>query len=114
MDKIAGVSRTPPPSGFARSSAVSSEQVRALPAIGQQAMHRLERCIKTHHVAEVDYTDAEGRRSAIRLRPAYIRSNAAHHVVVWGLPSDAEHWEELRLDRIHAVRDTGERFEPTW
>ncbi len=26
----------------------------------------------------------------------------------------AEHWEELRLDRIRSVRDTGEVFEPTW
>jgi len=30
------------------------------------------------------------------------------------MPEGAEHWEELRLDRIRSVRDTGEVFEPTW
>jgi len=56
----------------------------------------------------------QGARSTIRIRPAYIRFNAASHLVVWGIPTDAEHWEELRFDRIHAVLDTGEMFKPTW
>jgi len=51
---------------------------------------------------------------AAQLRPVYIRFNRARHVVVWGLPIDAAHWEELRPDLVQAVRDTGEAFEPTW
>jgi hypothetical protein len=37
-------------------------------------------------VAEIDYTDTEGLRSRIRLRPAYTRHNRADHMVVWGMP----------------------------
>jgi predicted DNA-binding transcriptional regulator YafY len=79
-----------------------------------EAAHVLEGCLAEHHVAEVDYTDADGHRSTIRIRPAFIRHNSAGHVVLWGIPMDRDDWEELRLDRIHSVRDTGEAFSPTW
>jgi predicted DNA-binding transcriptional regulator YafY len=88
--------------------------LKSLPSISQQAVQALERCIKSHHVAEIDYTDAEAGHCTIRLRAGYIRYNSAHHVVLWGMPEDADHWEELVLDRIRSVRDTGEVFEPTW
>jgi predicted DNA-binding transcriptional regulator YafY len=105
---------SPPPPGFETSRAATPADLKSLPSTGQQAVQALEGCIKSHHVAEIDYTDAEARHSTIRLRAAYIRRNSAQHVVVWGMPEDADHWEELRLDRIRSVRDTGEVFEPTW
>jgi predicted DNA-binding transcriptional regulator YafY len=105
---------SPPPPGFETGRLATREDLKSLPAIGQQSVPVLERCIKSHHVAEIDYTDAEANHSTIRLRPAHIRFNSAHHIVVWGMPEGAEHWEELRLDRIQSVRDTGEVFEPTW
>jgi predicted DNA-binding transcriptional regulator YafY len=108
------VATTAPPPGFESSLPATAEQVESLPALSQEALHTLERCIDAHHVAAIDYADAEGHRSTILIRPAYIRYNTAHHVVVWGIPTGAEHWQELRLDRIHTVRDTGEVFQPTW
>ena len=74
----------------------------------------LERSLASHHVAEVDYTDQAGHRSTITVRPAFIRVNTAGHLVLWGIPTNADHSEELRLDRVHAVRDTREEFTPTW
>jgi predicted DNA-binding transcriptional regulator YafY len=88
--------------------------MESLPALTLSALHALERCLDSHHVASIDYTDAKGHRSTLQIRPAYIRYNSAHHLVVWGILTGAEHWEELRLDRIHSVRDTGEVFQPTW
>ena len=103
-----------PPPGFDETRAATAEELRSLTSIGHAAVRTLERCIAEHHVAEIDYTDAKGARTRVRLRPAYIRYNRTHHVVVWGMPASADHWEELRFDRIHEVRDTGEVFEPTW
>jgi len=103
-----------PPPGFEETRAARPEDLSSLPSISQVAAQTLDRCIAEHHVAEIDYTDAKGERSGIRLRPAYIRYNRTQHVVVWGMPVGADHWEELRFDRIHEVRDTGEVFEPTW
>jgi hypothetical protein len=40
--------------------------------------------------------------------------NSANHMVVWGIPTDAEHWEELGFDRVDGVRDTGAVFKPPW
>jgi predicted DNA-binding transcriptional regulator YafY len=111
---IGPVASTPPPRGFDESQPVTPEQLESLPALSHTALHALERCIDLHHVASIDYTDAKGHRSTLLIRPAYIRYNAAHHVVVWGMPSGADGWEELRLDRIQSVRDTGEVFQPTW
>jgi len=84
----------------------------SLPAITQDAVHVLERCIADHHIAEIDYQEPEERQETIRLRPAFIRTSTAGNIVVWGMPADADHWMELRLDRIHGVRDTGDVFEP--
>ena len=108
------VATTPPPPGFEGSQPATAAHLDSVPTLSHEALHTLERCIEARHVAAIDYSDAEGRRVAILIRPAYIRYNAAHHVVVWGIPTGAEHWEELRLDRIHSVRDTGEVFQPTW
>src|SRR5450759_4430873 len=105
---------SPPPPGFEKSRATTPDDLKSLPSIGQQAVQALEQCIKSHHVAEIDYTDAEPNHRTIRFRAAYIRHNSSDHVVVWGMPEDADHWKELRLDRIRSVRDTGEVFEPTW
>lgn len=108
------MSGTPPPPGFENSRPASADDLRALPGLNHEAIHTLEACIASHHVAEVGYTDAAGHRSTIRIQPAYIRYNSAHHVVLWGIPTDHDHWEELRLDRIGSARDTGEEFTPTW
>jgi hypothetical protein len=102
------------PPGFGESRLATAAELDALPAITHSAVHELEGCIQEHHVADVDYTDAKGMSSTIAFRPAYIRYNQAGNLVVWGMPVGVEHWEELRLDRIEAVRDSGEVFEPTW
>lgn len=88
--------------------------MHALPGSSHEAAHVLEKCLAEHHVAEVDYTDAAGHRSKIKIRPDYIRHNSAGHLVLWGIAMGRDGWEELRLDRIHSVRDTGEEFTPTW
>jgi predicted DNA-binding transcriptional regulator YafY len=102
------------PEGFDQSRAASPAEVGALPHPAQEAVRVLERCISQHHVAEVDYTDENGHKSTIRIRPGFIRYNHAHHLVLWGIARDREDWEELMLDRIGAVRDTGEEFTPSW
>ena len=100
--------------GFEESRPATAAELDALPAITHSALHTVERCIEEHHVADVDYIDAKGTSSTIAFRPAYIRYNRADHLVVWGMPVGVDHWEELRFDRIEAVRDSGEVFEPTW
>ncbi len=102
-----------PPEEFDKSRPPSEEQMRAQGALSHEDLHTLERCIAEHHEVELDYTDAKGTRSTIRMRPAFIRYSAAEHLVLWGIP-DEGHWEELRLDRIHSVRDTGQEFSRTW
>ena len=102
------------PPGFEGSRESTVEDLASLPAITQDAVHVLERCIADHHIAEIDYQEPEERQETIRLRPAFIRTSTAGNIVVWGMPADADHWMELRLDRIHGVRDTGDVFEPTW
>ena len=85
-----------------------------MPGANQEAIHAVERCIAMHHVVELDYTDEHGVRSLIRTRPSNIRYNSANHIVLWGIREGRENWEEYRLDRMHAARDTGEEFTPTW
>ena len=62
----------------------------------------------------VDYAEPDESPETIRVRPAFIRTNKAQNVVAWCFPVRAEHWIQLRLDRIRAVRDTGEVFQPRW
>jgi hypothetical protein len=100
------------PPNFEKSRAATPADLKSLQSIGQQAVQAREGCIKSHHVAEIDYADGEARHRTIRLRDAYIHYNSAHHVVVWGMPEYADRWEELRLERTRSVRDTGEVFEP--
>ena len=102
------------PPGFEGSREATTEDLKSLPAITHDAVHMLERCIAEHHVADVDYEPPAEPRETIRIRPAFIRTSSAGNVVVWGMPIDADHWIELRLDRIGGVRDTGDVFEPTW
>jgi WYL domain-containing protein len=102
------------PPEYEDSRDATPEELASLPTITRTNVHTLESCIAKHHVADVEYTDAEHRHSQIRLRPAFIRYNKAHHIVVWGFPVSADHWIELRLDRIGRVRDTGKAFEPAW
>ena len=108
------MSGIPLPRGFETSSAPTAEQLESLPGISQDALDLLQHCIDSHHIAAIDYTDAKGHRNTILIRPGYIRLNSANHMVVWGIPTNAEHWEELRFDRINGVRDTGEVFAPAW
>src|SRR5436309_3415437 len=102
-----------PPEGFDKSRPPSAEEMTAQSALSHADLHTLERCIAEHHEVEIDYTDAKGVRSTIRMRPAFIRHSASDHLVLWGIP-DEGHWEELRLDRMHSVRDTGQEFSPSW
>ena len=102
------------PPGFEGSREVTPEDLESLLAITQDAVHTLERCIAEHHVADIDYKEPQESEEKIRLRPAFIKTSTAGNIVVWGMPPDANHWMELRLDRIRGVRDTGDVFEPTW
>ena len=96
------------PPGFEESRDPTPEDLDALPEITQDAVHVLERCMVEHHVAEVDYTKPDEHQETIR------GTSKAHNLVAWGFPVGADHWIELRLDRIRAVRDTGEVFQPSW
>jgi hypothetical protein len=102
-----------PPEEFDTSRQPSEEQMVEQRALSHGDVQTLERCIAGHHEVELDYTDAHDKRGTIRMRPAFIRYSAAEHLVLWGIP-DEGHWEELRLDRIHSVRDTGQEFSPSW
>ena len=102
------------PPGFEESRDPTPEDLEGLPAIALDAVHVLERCMVEHHIAEVDYTEPDEHQVTIRIRPAFIRTSKAHNLVAWGFPVGADHWIELRLDRIRDVRDTGDVFEPTW
>src|SRR5438046_6449747 len=105
--------RAPPP-GFEGRRNAPPEDLESLPAIALDAVHVLERCMVEHHIAEVDYAEPNEGPETIRVRPAFIRTSKAQNVVAWCMPIDADHWIELRLDRIRAVRDTGEVFQPRW
>ena|SRR5438552_17309661 len=102
------------PPGFEGSRDATPEDLESLPASTLDAVHVLERCMVEHHIAEVDYTEPDDSRETIRVRPAFIRTSSAQNVVAWCYPEGADHWIELRLDRIRAVRDTGEVFQPSW
>ena len=88
-----------PPEDFDKSRPPSAEHMAVQRALSHGHVKTLERCI--------------AERSTIRMRPAFIRHSAAEHLVLWGIP-DEGHWEELRLDRIHSVRDAGQEFSPSW
>ena len=103
-----------PPPGFEESREPTPEDLDALPVIALNAVHVLERCTVEHHIAEVDYKEPDEHEVTIQIRPAFIRYSKAHNLVAWGFPVGADHWIELRLDRIRDVRDTGDVFEPTW
>jgi hypothetical protein len=109
--------RMPPlalPPDFEESRDAGPEDLKLLPSITIEAVHVLERCMAEHHIAEVDYAEPDERQETIRIRPAFIRTSKALNLVAWGFPVGADHWIELRLDRIRAVRDTGEVFQPSW
>ena len=104
----------PLPSELKDSRPAAADELRTLAAPGADAIQILERCIASHHVVEIDYTNAAGHKSAIRIRPAFIRVNNTKHVVLWGIATDRSNWEQLWLERIGDVHDTGEEFTPTW
>ena len=102
------------PPGFEETRDTTAEDLESVPDINLEAVHLLERCMAEHHIAEVDYMEPDERQETIRIRPAFIRTSKAHNLVAWAYPVGGDHWIELRLDRIRAVRDTGERFQPSW
>ena len=104
----------PRPPEFETSRQATPDEVHGVPGVNHVAIHIVERCIEQHHVVEIEYTDEAGALSKIRVRPAYIRYNPAHNVVLWAIRPDRAGWAEFRLDRIHAALDTGEEFTPTW
>jgi hypothetical protein len=104
----------PLPADFEGSRDATAQDLESLPSISLDAVHVLERCMAEHHIAEVDYAEPDERQETIRIRPAFIRTSKALNLVAWGFPVGADHWIELRLDRIRAVRDTGEVFQPSW
>jgi predicted DNA-binding transcriptional regulator YafY len=108
------VAATPLPPEFEKGREATPDELRDLTKATHSAIETIERCIALHHVVELDYTDEAGKTSQIRTRPGYIRHNVANYLVLWGIRVGRENWEEYRLDRIHAARDTGEEFTPTW
>jgi hypothetical protein len=101
-----------PPPGFDE-PAPTAEDLRSLTSIGHAAVQTLEPCIVEHH-AEIDYTDAERRAHAHPAATGLHPYNGTHRVMVWRRRTSSDHWEELRFDRIHEMRDTGEVFEQSW
>lgn len=104
---------TPLPPEFEKSRPAKPNELHDLPGPSHEAAYTLERCIAVHHVAEVDYTCGRAPEHDHH-QPAYFRFNSTDHVVLWGIPTNADNWEELRMDRILAARDTGEEFTHTW
>ena len=102
------------PPDFADSRDATQSDLESAPSIDLEAVHELEHCMTEHHIAEVEYAEPDERVETIRVRPAFIRTSKAQNLVAWCFPVGADHWIELRLDRIRAVRDTGEVFEPSW
>ena len=102
------------PPDFEETRDTTAEDLESVPDINLEAVHVLERCMAEHDIAEVDYTEPDDRQETIRIRPAFIRTRKAHNLVAWGFPVGADHWIDLRLDRIRGVRDTGEVFQPRW
>ena len=102
------------PPGFEESRDATAQDFESLPDINLEAVHVLERCMAEHHIAEVDYAEPNEGSETIRVRPAFIRTSRAQNVVAWCFPVAADHWIELRLDRIRAVREKGEVFQPSW
>jgi len=102
------------PPDFEETRDTTAEDLESVPDIDLEAVHVLERCMAEHHIAEIDYAEPAESPETIRVRPAFIRTNKAHNVVAWCFPVGADHWIQLRLDRIRDVRDTGEVFQPRW
>ena len=102
------------PPDFEETRDTTAEDLESVPDINLEAVHVLELCMAEHHIAEVDYTEPDDRQETIRIRPAFIRTSKAQNIVAWCYPEGADRWIELRLDRIRAVRDTGEVFQPSW
>src|SRR5690349_24628411 len=108
------MSRQTLPPEFAHTRNATQTDLESDPSINLDAVHTLEQCMRDHHIAEIDYAEPDEAEETIRVRQAFIRTSKAHNLVAWCFPVGAEHWIELRLDRIKAVRDTGEVFEPSW
>jgi hypothetical protein len=108
------VARAERPEDLIKSSVPTDTDLASLESANLDAVHVVERCIVTHHVVELDYVDEEGVERLLLEQPGFIRTSSAHHVVLWAIPVGVDHWEELRLDRVRAARDTGEEFVPSW
>jgi len=72
-----------PQEEFDRSSPPSAEQMAIQRALSHEDAQTPERCIAEHQEVELDYTDAKGTRSTVRMRPAFIRYPAAEYLVLW-------------------------------
>lgn len=92
----------------------STDDLTALSSADPAGIQALEACIKVHHVAENDYVEATGETDRLTVRPAFFRFNKSDHLVLWWMPVGEDHWHELLVDGIRAVRDTGEVFTPGW
>ena len=66
---------------------------------------------ESREVLRMDYRDALGRLSERRIEPLGLVSTGGRwYVVAWD--RDREDWRTFRVDRIRAVRNTGETFPP--
>ncbi len=93
---------------------VEPRELEALGVESQAAIHVLEDCLRSHHVADVAYVDERGEGETPTVRPAFIRTNKAGHVVLWCMPVGVDEWRELRLDGVRGATDTGQEFTPAW
>jgi predicted DNA-binding transcriptional regulator YafY len=92
----------------------ASELNAALEPDALAAVHVIDACIREVHVAEVDYRPEGGSVETLVVRPAFIRTSTAGHLVLWCMPEELDDWRELRLDRLTGARDTGRSFTPSW
>jgi predicted DNA-binding transcriptional regulator YafY len=102
------------PPEYTESRPSKPDELMAVTAPSHGAIKTLERCIASHHVVAIDYTDRNGHHSTIRMQPISIRTNSTKHVVLWGIALDDGDLEGLWLERMSDVRDTGEEFTPSW
>jgi len=79
---------------------------------GARTLAALRRAAQRHERVEIDYyTAARGELTTRRVDPEHVFSAIGHwYVVAWDSNRDEERL--FRTDRIRAVRETGETFEP--
>jgi proteasome accessory factor C len=94
------------------SGRVAVGDVRGAAAAGARALAGLRHAVEQHERVEIEYYGASRDEVTVRrVDPEHVFSALGNwYVVAWDHLADAERL--FRLDRVHSVTPTGERFEP--